>query len=170
MPQLLRPTIPISEWKIAVNLAATQAIQHQPGVPAYNCTCHWCKNWALSASSILPSELKMQLERIGVQITFPNELYAFQEEECGAHCRVVYHVVGKLLSGPEVWRQDEALGETLVYRELRSSPALSLAIYPHHLRGGPAPAFSGGVQGKLLQIDFRLFVPKPQETASCLAA
>jgi len=164
MPRLLSPTILVAEWKIAVNLAATQSIQNQPGVPAYNCQCEWCKNWAASASSVLPDELQSQLERLGMKISSPNDLYAYQEAENGAYCRVIFHIVGKILSGPEVWREDNVLGEMLVYRELLSTSYLSLAIYPPHLKGGPSPIFNDRDAGKLLQIDFRLFVPNAKAT------
>lgn len=163
MARSLRPTLPIQDWRIAVHLGATQAIQNQPGTPAYKCECIWCQNWKRIAQKILPSDLNAQLQRFGIQPDHPTDLYVFEKSNESAYCSITYHVVGKLLSGPAAWRDDEKLGPILMYREVRSSPQyLSIVVLPHRQAHCPGPVFEDKSAGELVQIDLRLQVPIPE--------
>lgn len=150
-----RPTIPISEWKVAVHLEATREIQNQKGMPAYGCECEWCVNWKHCLYDVLPKEMIEQLTRIGVQLEHPTELYKFDSTKNGSSIRVVFHAVGKILSGPNQWTANE-MGEMLMYRPIRKQPYLSLVVFPQSQYFGDAPVLKNSLAGDLLRIDFRL--------------
>jgi hypothetical protein len=143
-----------------VDLAATREVQNQPGTPAFGCTCKWCENWSRVWPSALPGELQEQLHRLRVDAAHPTDLYAFEEQNEGAHCRVVYHVVGKVVSGPNAWSEDPVNGRTLVYQMLREHPnSVGLVVLPSRQTFFARP-LSGAVKGsELLQVDMRLYVP-----------
>jgi len=76
------------------------------------------------------------------------------------NCRVIFHVVGRLLSGPVAWRDDAALGRSLVYHALSGpSGELLLVVVPSSQTFEARPQVEGLAGGELLQIDFRLCVP-----------
>jgi len=155
----MRPTIPLGPWRIALNLSATRSIQNQPGQPAYGCTCKWCENWSRVWETAFPAKLHEQLERICIDIAHPSELYAFEEVPGGAHCRVVYHVAGKLLSGPIVWHEDPAFCQTLLYHQIdQSLNAVGLAVIPCTQTWQVHPESGLVSRSEILQVDFRLFV------------
>lgn len=155
-----RPTIPLADWRIAIHLAATQSVQRQARNPAEGCNCKWCGNWRQMASLVLPTDLIKQIERLGVDVAYPTDLYAFQVLDHGAYCRVIYHVVGKLLSGPSTSVEDPALGRVLEYQELRAgSNLVMLAVFPCREGFDARPLLADESAGALLQIDLRLFVP-----------
>jgi hypothetical protein len=153
-----RPTIPISEWKVATHLAATRDIQNQKGVPAYGCDCEWCINWKHCLSEILPKELQEQLTRIGVELEHPTDLYKYDTKENGSSIRVVYHAVGKILNGPNQWTSND-MGEMLMYRTVRDEPYLSLVVFPQSQSSDEAPILKDSSAGELVRIDFRLVIP-----------
>jgi hypothetical protein len=156
----MRPTIPLARWRIAVDLEATRRVQNQPGLPAVGCQCQWCASWSSIWSSVFPGELHKQLERLRVDIAHPADLYAFEEVSGGAYCRVIYHVVGKLLSGPVAWREDPVLGRTLVYHAVEAaSNSLGLVVVPSTQTFDSLPQVKDASVGELLQVDFRLYVP-----------
>lgn len=150
-----RPTIPISEWKISVHLAATREIQNQKGMPAYACECEWCANWKQCLFDVLPKEIIEQLARIGVQLEHPTDLYEFDSSKNGTSIRVVYHAVGKILSGPNQWVNND-MGKMLMYHSISKQPYLSLVVLPQSQYFGQAPALTNSAAGDLLRIDFRL--------------
>jgi hypothetical protein len=118
-------------------------------------------------SSVFPVELHEQLERLRIDIAHPADLYAFEEVPGGAHCRVIYHVVGKLLSGSPAWREDPALGRTLVYHALnKASSHLGLVVVPSSQTFDAQPQLEDVSVGKLLQVDLRLHVPLSEALAS----
>jgi hypothetical protein len=162
----MRPTIPLANWRIAVNLSATQSVQNQPGQPAYGCRCRWCANWSRGWTSAFPSDVHQQLERLCIDIAHPSELYAFEEAPGGAHCRVIYHVVGKLLSGPAVWHEDTNLGKTLVYHPIgEAKTSIGLAVIPCSQTWEMHPQSDQVSRSELLQIDFWLFVALSKDPA-----
>jgi hypothetical protein len=155
----MRPTIPIGPWRVALNLRATRSIQNQPGQPAYGCTCRWCDNWSHIWATAFPAELHQQLERLCIDIAHPSDLYAFEEAAGGAHCRVIYHVAGKILSGPVVWHEDSGFGKTLLYHPLKqATSSVGLAVIPCTQTWQVHPTSEQASQGELLQVDFRLYV------------
>jgi hypothetical protein len=156
----MRPTVPLGEWRIAVDLAATSEIQNQPGTPAYGCACKWCSNWKAAESSALPEDLRVQLLRLRIDLAHPTDLYAYEETSIGARCRVIYHVVGKILSGPNVWREDPVLDTMCMYSLVGSSTQqVSLAAFPSRQSFHVRPKRIGGGEEDILQVDMRLHVP-----------
>ena len=159
----MRPTIPLSHWKIAVNLQETRAIQRNPGMLATNCKCAHCENWRLVFNEVLPKKLISELERIGISPGYPSDSYGGRPKDGIADFRVWYHVVGKILSGPSVWMQKELGGESenvRNYTTLEEHPYfVSLAIQSQEQFYDPAPELDIDISGKLIQIDFRTEVP-----------
>ncbi len=166
----MRPTIPLANWRIAVNLSATQSVQNQPGQPAYGCKCRWCANWSRGWTTAFPADVRKQLERLCIDIAHPSELYAFEEAPGGAHCRVIYHVAGTLLSGPVVWHEDKDLGKTLVYHPIGDAKtSLGLAVIPCSQTWEAHPNSEHVSRRELLQIDFRLYVTHSKDLAQSSA-
>jgi hypothetical protein len=75
--------------------------------------------------------------------------------------------VGKLLSGSPTWREDPALGRTLVYHALnKASSHLGLVVVPSSQTFDAQPQLEDVSVGKLLQVDLRLHVPLSEALAS----
>ncbi|ALQ10102.1 hypothetical protein WNY97_17070 [Pseudoalteromonas fuliginea] len=153
-----RPTIPISEWKLATHLEATREIQNQKGLPAHDCNCEWCFIWKCGFTELLPKDLREQLTRIGIEIRHPTDLYKFGDTDNGSSIRVVFHAIGKILSGPNQWTANE-MGETLMYHTVRKEPFLSLVVFPQCKSFDEAPTLKNTAAGDLVRIDIRLEIP-----------
>jgi len=164
----MRPTTPLASWRIAVDLEATARVQNQPGMPAHGCQCECCSNWARAWPNVLPKALREQLQRLRVDLAHPSDLYASQELPGGAHCRLIYHVVGKLLSGPPAWREDPELGRMLVYHSIpQCSPEIGLVVVASDQTFDARPKLEAEFSGALIQVDLRLYVPHaPKNSAS----
>lgn len=155
----MRPTIPLSHWKLAVNLAETRSIQQHPDMPATNCNCAYCLNWRQVYPEVLPAELIGQLRRVGVTLESPSDSYGSQLGNGRASFRVMYHAVGKVLSGPNGWLEGKGATGLRNYVTLQETPYfLSLVVQPQDQFFDVAPE-PREVSGKLLQIDFRMEVP-----------
>ena len=154
-----RAEIPIAEWKLAVDLEATRAIQNQEGTPAFNCDCEWCSSWCRSYKHLLPIDLQEQLVRVGIDIEHPIDLYKYDSNDDEVCLRVIFHAAGKVLSGPNQWISDE-FGRSLLYISLRKEPFLSIVVIPQRESFESAPVLEGSNGGELIQIDFRLGFPK----------
>ncbi|MEY3371717.1 MAG: hypothetical protein RLZZ537_185 [Pseudomonadota bacterium] len=156
----MRPTIPLGEWRIAVNLEYTQSIQNQAGMAAVGCTCEDCQYWSDVWPSVFPVELRTQLERIQISIANPSDLYLYEREANGAHYRVVYHMVGKILSGPQAWFQFEDESKGMHYHNVSDpSRRIGLVVVPSSQTFDCGPKLRDTAGGDLIQIDFRLFIP-----------
>lgn len=153
-----RPTIPVFEWKLAVHLEATRKIQNQEGTPAYECKCEWCQSWSSSYMELLPNDIQEQLIRVGIQIESPTDLYQFESSEDYSSIRVIYHAVGKIISGLNQWQNNE-LGKALLYTEIKKNPYLSLVVFPQKQSFDPSPKLEDRDTGELIRIDFRLWMP-----------
>ena len=153
-----RPTIPISEWKLAINLETTRDIQNQEGTPAHGCECEWCLAWKAVYKELLPEALQEQLLRVGIELENPTDLYQFEKNENSSAVRVVYHAVGKILSGPNQWKYNE-LGKVLMYQTIRENPYLSLIVFPQSHSFDASPELRDEKSGELIRIDFRLNIP-----------
>jgi hypothetical protein len=153
-----RPTIPISEWKLATHLEATREIQNQKGVPAHDCSCEWCCIWERGFTGLLPTELREQLTRVGIELKHPTDLYKYGDTEQGSSVRVIFHAVGKILSGPNQWTTNE-MGEMLMYHTVRKEPLLSLVVFPQSQSFDEAPILKNTEAGELVRIDIRLEIP-----------
>ena len=160
MPKLRRPTIPIADWRIAVHLDATRAIQNQPGTPAYGCDCEWCTSWPLSYQNILPKDLVDQFSRVGVDVRHPTDIYGSMNFELGSLVRATFHVVGKIIDGPVSWVGTK-FGSMQTGQILREDPWLLLRVVPHReCRWDPAPKLEDPSAGDVLAVDMRLAVLK----------
>jgi len=160
----MRPTVAIGEWRVAVDLDEAGSIQNQPGTPAFGCSCAWCENWPQLWPRVFPADLVEQLRRLRIDLSHPSDLYGYSESPRGAECRVIYHTVGKILSGPNVWIEDPQLGKVFYYARLREAPELiTLAVVPARETRDDRPNFDGR---DLLQVDFRLFVPADRDIST----
>ena len=153
-----RPTIPIGEWKLAVHLEATRKIQNQKGIPANDCDCDLCTGWKNSLDQVFPDDIIKNLTRIGIEPKCPTDFNKYGENETGESLRVIYHAVGKILSGPNQFRTDD-LGGSLIYHPVRIEPRLSLVVIPQKQSYVYAPIIDDASAGMLICIDFRLVMP-----------
>ena len=126
----MRPTIPISQWKIAVDLEQTRKIQLHLKMQGNGCECKFCQNWRLVFNDIFPKYLSHQLTRLGICLQHPVNAYGNEPNDGQINnYRIWYYVVGKILSGPSTWLQREKFGDIRNYITLNESPDfLSLAI------------------------------------------
>jgi hypothetical protein len=93
-----RPTIPFADWRLAVDLDATRLIESLPGREAVDCACIWCRNWSAVYQRALPASVRQQLARLGADAARPSDSYPFREDPL--EYRLLYHCVGRILSGP----------------------------------------------------------------------
>jgi hypothetical protein len=96
----VRPTIPIGEWRLSLDLQKTGLLQDSSGAPARGCDCAWCRNWRACHSQVLPDGFAAALKRLKLRPESPSDLYANSQDEAGCYCRITYHVVGRVTSGP----------------------------------------------------------------------
>jgi hypothetical protein len=151
-----RPTIPFFQWRIAVHLEQTKQIQNQPGMPAYQCQCELCSSWKHLHSKIFPPQTIKELQRLGVQLDAPNELYGDQPGKEKRDVRVVYHIVGKILSGPENTIFHNLLGDQIQnYVTIRNEPWLSVRVLNANEAFVPYPAIDNAKDGDVIALDFR---------------
>lgn len=77
----MRPTIPLAEWRIASDLPETRAVGRL--IPAPPCTreCPWCRNWTVAHASVLADSVAVGLQRLGLVVTEPADLYAYAEPD-----------------------------------------------------------------------------------------
>lgn len=156
-----RPTIPLADWRIASDLEGSRAIQRHSAMPATGCTCAGCQRWSQIAQHVLPTDLQGQLARLGIQPEYPADLYAMGRGDGSVEYRVIYQLVGRLLSGPAAWREDAALAaKVLTYQVLRPAPQYFAAVVlPHREVPGAVPMLGEEDVGELLQIELRIHVP-----------
>ncbi|MDO6707296.1 hypothetical protein [Photobacterium sp. 1_MG-2023] len=88
----------------------------------------------------------------------PTDLYCNVQDEQSASIRVIFHAVGKMLSGPAPWRYTES-GRALMYREIQSEPFVSVLVYPQRLSATKAPALEHFRAEELICIDLRMTCP-----------
>ena len=153
MPKLRRPTIPIFNWRIAIHLEATKSVQGQHGTPAYQCGCEECTRWRKSWRGVLPESLGSQLKRLGVDPAQPTDIYG------GDKPRVSYHVVGKILSGPDSFYADDKWGKQQKYQVIREEPWLAISVARSDETSAAEPEVEGEDSGDLIVVDLRLSVP-----------
>jgi len=155
-----RPTIPLADWRIASDLEASRALQRHPAMPATGCPCAGCQRWLRIAQDVLPAELHAELARLGIQVEYPADLYAMARGDGMVEYRVIYQVVGRLLSGPAAWREDAAqAAKVLVYQTLRPAPLyLAAVVLPQREVPGSVPIRGEEGVGGLLQIELRAHV------------
>ena len=154
----MRPTIPLSEWRIALDLDATRAIRAAIPPPPCGRQCHLCRNWTAGFASVLPPPLLAELRRLGIDPAAPTDLYAADQRDPLAY-RVMYHVAGRILSGPAPGHTDPVLGRMQWYHPLSARRrALSLRVFHDNDLDRP-PSWQTAAMAPLIKIDFRLDVP-----------
>ncbi|HSH98804.1 MAG: hypothetical protein ACAH07_02195 [Methylophilaceae bacterium] len=151
-----RPTIPFFEWRIAVHLERTKEIQKISGMPAYECKCELCETWKRSFEKVIPEQTLMELQRLGVQLNAPNELYAHPQDSSSRHVRAVFHIVGKIVSGPDHLIFHEKLNDYVQnYVPIRQSPWFSVRVVNAVESSCPSPSISNSKDGDVIALDFR---------------
>jgi hypothetical protein len=78
-------------------------------------------------SAYIPKEIQDQLLRMGIQLENSTDLHPFESNEKGSAIRVVYHAVGKTLSGPNQWQKKE-VGK--VFWQSVNVPSSYVKVYP----------------------------------------
>ncbi len=155
-----RPTIPISYWSLALDLDATKHVQRLSENPAEGCNCESCANWRAIGSSVLPTALKQEIQRAGCSIEFPADSYIFEQSEGRTLCRIVYFIVGKILSGPNAMVvSQEAEENSYNYQCLRENPWLTFLVMRQRDYHGYSPAFDECRDSEAIRLDLRLEVP-----------
>jgi len=156
-----RPTVPISDWRISLNLEESAKVQNHEANPAYNCKCESCEYWRKAHKNILPESLLNELIRLGINLSTPADVYEFGEDENGKEFRVIFHVVGKIMNGPESALFNEQAGRPLLhYKILRDEPYLSIAVMASSESYDASPEYEKNSEGDLLTVDMRLTIPE----------
>jgi hypothetical protein len=155
----MRPTIPLSAWRIAIDLDATRLIRRQSGHPADGCTCEDCTTWRSVASSVFPAELDEQLHRLGIKKEKPTDLYVSGRNERVWDFRVMFHVVGRILSGPAPWVEGIDQSRMHNYHVAQSEPTwIGLRVSTARDSFEYAPKLENAARSDVLCVDFRLQV------------
>jgi hypothetical protein len=162
--RLMRPTIPVADWRIALDLDATRVLLDTLPPPECGRTCPWCRNWAAAHAAMLPAALADSLRRLGLDLARPVDVYAYAEPAgSGAPIptRVTFRVAGRLLSGPTAHIQDARLGRVRHYVPVESpagalQPGISVA-YGRDVGSLPGPSAADATPE--VQVDLRIAVP-----------
>ncbi|HEU4560983.1 MAG TPA: hypothetical protein VFS20_24235 [Longimicrobium sp.] len=150
----MRPTIPLSHWRLAIDLDATRAVREAEERHTRDCPCRICRNWARVYADSVPAELQTQLRRVGADPADPTELWA-SERPNGAYYHVVFHCVGKILSGPPAMVIGY-YGAGRDYRKVRADmPAWMTVSYIHDT----VPDWVMDQMEPLIRVDLVLDVP-----------
>jgi hypothetical protein len=158
----MRPTIPLAEWRLAIDLEATRAMTVEAAFPARGCGCDDCVQWAAIHGSALPASLLAELRRIGVDPSRPSEAYTLGRDDKGRTLRVTYHCVGRILSGPAEWAPT---AERSKGRQYIAHPASTgrLALAVGYLESFQSiPAWAAAFGKPLIAIDLWLEVADGQ--------
>ena len=158
-----RPTIPFAQWKLAVDLEASRKLQNQAGMPAYGCACDVCEDWKKLYQKIIPVQISEQLSRIGIDPKHPTDIYAFMESENGRAIRVLFHFVGKILSGPSAQTFSNTVhGQVMNFVPQGYENFFSIMVLPANKSYEAAPKRSDGSRDQVVCIDMRLTYALPQ--------
>ena len=96
----MRLTIPLADWRIAVDLDATRALLAATPAPVCNRECEWCRNWSVAHETALSAEIAHDLRRLGLDPAKPVDLYAYEEPEITGGpiaTRVRFRVAGRVM-------------------------------------------------------------------------
>lgn len=158
----MRPTLPLSEWRIAVDLNASRAIRSATGHPAEHCTCVDCEAWRSVVPDAFPAGIAAELQRLGVDVRHPTDLYVYDRSAETLGYRVMYHVVGRILSGPAPWLDSDMYGvddRFHNYHAVQAKPTwVGLRVSAARDSFEYAPDLPVGCRSAVLCIDFRLRV------------
>ena len=153
-----RPTISINAWRVALNLEQTKSIQRDRNAPAYNCGCNLCVRWKKHYRKLLPSSLYMELSRALVDLDNPSELYEQSKDEGLSLIRVNFHIIGKILRGPQPAQPTE-YGRHLYYSEIQKTPYVAIAVIRHAESYEYQPEYKKSSAGEAILLDMRVGLP-----------
>ena len=156
-----RPTINFSEWKLSVDLKETKEVQNQHGLPAFGCDCIDCSSWRRNYKSNLPDGLLNSFNRMGIDLDNPSDCYGGND-----NLRVIFHLVGKIQSGPDSTIFNKKLNEYVMnYVPIRQQPWLSVMVLPARDSFQSRPKRMNGTDQGVVRIDMRLSLVEGIESA-----
>jgi len=113
-------------------------------------------------ATALSEVLVEQLGRIGIDPTQPSDLYRSGDPAPTSGLidhRVTFHAVGKILSGPALWKEWDKVGTVRNYVRPSGAPeGLGLSIGAAR-KLPDRSSWHAQVKGTLIEVDFRLPVP-----------
>jgi hypothetical protein len=155
----MRPTIPLGPWRLAIDLAATRAVNGLSVHPAVGCTCESCERWARLHEALLSPELDDELRRIGIDPAAPSDTHGASD------MRVTYHAVGRILSGPPELTRSAYERAGRHYEVLQHEPDLVALAVAYQSSVAPAPlAWAPAELQPLIAIDLWFAGPRVQAT------
>ncbi len=109
------------------------------------------------APGAFPPALDKQLHRLGVEKEKPTDLYVSFRNEQVFYYRVMFHVAGKILSGPAPWVDGIEQGKKHNYHVVQCEPTwIGLRVSTVRDSFEFAPEIEKTVQSDVLCVDFRL--------------
>jgi hypothetical protein len=155
----MRPTIPLGPWRLAIDLAATRAVNALSIHPAVGCTCESCQRWSQLHEALLPSELADELRRIRIDPAAPSDTHGASD------MRVTFYCVGRILSGPPELSRSASERAGRHYEVLQHEPDLvALAVAYQESIAPAAPGWATAELQPLIAIDFWFTGPRVQAT------
>lgn len=159
--QHVRPTIPLADWRIAADLDATKSIRRESGHPADGCGCEQCLGWKRAVYTAFPPSISEQLHQLGVEPQHPTDLYLTDDSKKVRGFRVMYHIAGKILSGPAPWHEHVELGSMHHYHVIQEVPTyVSLRVSTTKQSFAFAPRVPACSTSDVICLDFRLEVTR----------
>lgn len=154
----MRPTIPLGPWRLAIELAATRAINARTTVLARNGHCARCLRWASVCANVLPDDIRAELRRIGIEPARPSDVYVLTEHEARTVFRARYHCVGQILSGPPAFHEQPGTGRGRRYAPIAGPDrGIGMAVaYQDQI--GSRPTWAPPAMQPLIAIDLWLTV------------
>lgn len=103
--------IKIKEWVLEIDVERTRKFYQDYHQITDDCECLYCKNF-VAAVEKLPVEVIEFFDRLGIDPSKEGEVSEYCENADGTHLYgCFYHIVGRLISGPDCWRKsDEEIG------------------------------------------------------------
>lgn len=115
--------------------------------------------WRRMAPRAFPHALDEQLHRLGIEKEKPTDLYVSFRDVQVLHYRVMFHVAGKILSGPSPWINGIEQGTMHNYHVVQSEPTwIGLRVSTVRDSFEYAPKMHKASMSDVLCVDFRLQV------------
>jgi len=93
----------IGSWIIEVDTKKTKDFYEQYHLITEGCECNYCANYVLACDQ-LPEEIKILFNSLGIDPRKEGEVSEYMKNEDGTHLYgVFYHVVGRIIKGPQLW-------------------------------------------------------------------
>jgi hypothetical protein len=159
----VRPTIPLADWRIAVDLDATKSIRRESAHSANGCGCgcEQCLSWKRAVDMAFPPSIFEQLHRLGIEPQHPTDFYVTDDSKEVRGFRVMYHIAGKILSGPATWHEHVKLGTMHHYKVIQELPTyVSLRVSTAKESFAFAPGVPASSGSDIICLDFRLEVAR----------